>query len=82
MEETGKPLLFDHEQNSSVVRALALSKIAAIEDKIRSLEEMKATLVRLADKCSGQGPVSECPILESIDSDEAFGSASRTAGAV
>ena len=75
-------LRLDHEQNSSVVRALALSKIAAIEDKIRSLEEMKATLVRLADKCSGQGPVSECPILESIDSDEAFGSAPRTAGAV
>ena len=52
------------------VRAIAQPKIADIEDKMRTLEAMKAVLNRLTERCSGCGPTSECPILESIDSEE------------
>ena len=52
------------------VRAIAQAKIADIEDKMRTLKAMKAVLNRLTERCSGCGPASECPILESIDSEE------------
>jgi hypothetical protein len=34
------------------------------------LKAMKTVLSRLTERCSGCGPASECPILESIDSEE------------
>ena len=50
------------------VRRQALRKIEEIEDKIRSLQAMKTVLGKLADECaSTQGPVSDCPILESLN---------------
>lgn len=50
------------------VRQQALRKIEDIEDKIRSLQAMKAALGKLADECaSTRGPVSDCPILESLN---------------
>lgn len=41
-------------------------KIADIDEKIRTLKAMKKALVRLTNACSGRGPVSDCPILESL----------------
>jgi len=52
------------------VRAIAQAKIADIEDKMRTLKAMKTVLNRLTERCSACGPASECPILESIDSEE------------
>ena len=52
------------------VRAIAQAKIADIEDKMRTLKAMKTVLNRLTERGSGCGPASECPILESIDSEE------------
>ena len=52
------------------VRAIAQAKIADIEDKMRTLKAMKTVLSRLTERCSGCGPASECPILESIDSED------------
>jgi MerR family transcriptional regulator, copper efflux regulator len=52
------------------VRARAEAKIADIEDKIRQLQRMRRALVRLAETCQGSGPVSECPILESLALEE------------
>ncbi len=49
------------------VRAHAEAKIADIEEKIRTLQSMKAALVRLTMTCQSDGPVSECPILEALD---------------
>jgi MerR family transcriptional regulator, copper efflux regulator len=63
-------LRVDHERDSGTVRELALKKISDINEKIRTLQEMKGALEHLTDRCSGQGPASECPILESIDSSE------------
>lgn len=43
------------------------AKIDDIAEKIQMLERMKTTLVRLGAQCQGQGHVSECPILESLE---------------
>ncbi len=51
------------------VRERAEAKITDIEEKIRSLRAMKKTLAGLtAACCGGRGPVSDCPILEALDS--------------
>jgi MerR family mercuric resistance operon transcriptional regulator len=65
-------LRVDSNSDRSAVRALAKRKISEIEQKIHTLEAMKIALRHLTDKCSGMGPASECPILESIDSGEAL----------
>jgi MerR family mercuric resistance operon transcriptional regulator len=48
------------------VKSRAESKIADVEEKIRTLQRMKKALVRLTKACSGRGPVNDCPILESL----------------
>jgi MerR family copper efflux transcriptional regulator len=63
-------LRIDQDRNSVDVRTLAQAKIANIEQKIRMLKNMKRVLSELTQRCSGCGPSSKCPILESIDSDE------------
>ena len=63
-------LRIDHDRDRSEVRAIAEAKVADIEQKIRTLSAMKEALVRLTEHCSGHGPASECPILESLDSGE------------
>ncbi len=49
------------------IRARADAKIADIEQKIQTLEAMKKTLRKLTERCDSCGPLSECPILESLD---------------
>lgn len=56
---------------SAAIRARAEAKIADIEAKIRTLESMKKTLRRLTRVCDGCAPVAECPILESLDGEDA-----------
>ena len=60
----------DSGRDSAEVRALANAKINDIEEKIQTLHRIKEALGRITERCSGCGPASECPILESIDSDE------------
>lgn len=50
----------------SDVRERAKAKIADVEGKIRTLQRMKASLVKLTKACRGRGPVSECPILDAL----------------
>ena len=57
-------------KSSSEVRDLAESKIVDIEEKIRTLQAMREVLGRFVNRCDGCGPASDCPILESIDSEE------------
>ena len=52
------------------VRGRAEQKITEIDQKIQTLQAMRKALVRLASACSGRGPVSECPILESLEAVE------------
>lgn len=49
------------------VRVRAEAKLKNIQAKIRLLRAMRRALSRLVAQCSGKGPVSECPILESLD---------------
>lgn len=55
------------DESSCHVRGLAASKIQSVESKIRSLSAMLETLRRLASACDGGAPVSECPILDSLE---------------
>ena len=63
-------LCADGRRERNKVRTVAQAKIADIEGKMRTLKAMKTVLNRLTERCSGCGPASECPILESIDSEE------------
>jgi len=49
------------------IRERAQAKIANIEQKIQTLTSMKKTLRNLTQRCDGCGPLSDCPILESLD---------------
>jgi MerR family mercuric resistance operon transcriptional regulator len=52
------------------VKARAEAKITDIDVKIRDLRRMRKALASLAASCRGQGPSSECPILEVLDQKE------------
>lgn len=54
---------------SADVKKRTEAKISDIEAKIRTLESIKSTLRRLTKQCPGCSPLSECPILESLDGD-------------
>lgn len=49
------------------VRAKAGRKLRDIEGKIRSLRTMEEALAQLVSQCSGEGPVTLCPILEALE---------------
>jgi Hg(II)-responsive transcriptional regulator len=53
----------------AAVQKYATSKIEEIGAKIRSLARMRKTLEKLLDECSGSRPVTQCPILDSLDSE-------------
>jgi hypothetical protein len=48
------------------VRERAASKIADIEEKIRSLQGMKRSLKRLIAQCESRNSLDECPLLEGL----------------
>lgn len=52
------------------VRSRAQVKIHEIEQKVQALQRMKQALMDLTAACSGDGPVSECPILQSLEEKE------------
>ena len=58
------------ESTCADVRKRARDKVADIEERIVSLQRMKAALERLAKRCRGQGPTTQCPILEELDRQE------------
>ena len=49
------------------IKRRAEAKIEDIEDRIRSLNRMKGALRNLTAACEGKGAVSECPILDALD---------------
>ena len=52
------------------VRERAESKLSDIDEKIKSLREMRKSLAKLTKVCRGDGPVNDCPILESLNHEE------------
>ena len=63
-------LRVDPETTCGDVKGRAEAKIADIEGKILALQSMKEALANLVASCSGDGPTSECPILEALDAKE------------
>lgn len=55
----------DRQRASSEVKQLALQHAKALEQKIREMESMRATLTELARRCQGDNHP-ECPILEDL----------------
>lgn len=49
------------------IRQRTVEKIADIDEKIRSLQSMKRILKEITEACHGQGPLSDCPILEALE---------------
>ena len=52
------------------VRARAVAKIHNIDDKMRALKAMKTALVKLVEACAEDSPITDCPILESLEAEE------------
>ena len=51
------------------VRERAEAKVQDIDGKVRTFQAMRKALTKLIGECSGSGPVSQCPILEALDSE-------------
>ena len=49
------------------VRVRTQAKLADIDNKIRSLRQMKAALTRLVGACERRGKTNDCPILDSLE---------------
>ncbi|HFE45569.1 MAG TPA: MerR family transcriptional regulator [Nannocystis exedens] len=63
-------LRIDPEKSCADVRALTRVKILDIEAKMADLDRIRGALTDLAVACRGQGPTSECPILDAISEDD------------
>lgn len=51
------------------VRNRAEAKVRDIDEKMHTLAAIRKALTRLIGECSGKGPVTECPILDALDSE-------------
>lgn len=65
-------LRVDPSTTCAEVRQKANNKIEEIEEKIQALQRMKIALSKLAAKCRGEGPTSQCPILEALSEVSSF----------
>jgi Hg(II)-responsive transcriptional regulator len=63
-------LWVDPETTCGDVRAQAERKLTDVDAKIRALKRIKGALTQLVAACNGQGPMSACPILEALDTQE------------
>ncbi len=53
------------------IKSRAEAKIADIEQKIQALQAIKRSLRQMTERCDACGPLPECPILESLESEVA-----------
>jgi MerR family mercuric resistance operon transcriptional regulator len=65
-----KDLLYlrvDSERSCSEVRKIASEKISSIDIKIDELQKIRDALSKLVELCKGEGPESDCPILDELE---------------
>ena len=63
-------LQLDPSSTCSNVRERAAAKIADIDQKLKTLSAIKEALAQIVTVCPSNGrPVSDCPILENLDSE-------------
>ncbi len=66
LEQIGELLSLDATDDRARARALAQTRIAALDAQIAALQQARASLSRLAQECGG-GAEGPCPILLSFD---------------
>lgn len=64
-------LRLDTSATQADVRQQAQAKVADIEGRIADLERMRKALLGLIKKCHGDGAASGCPILKSLQGQDA-----------
>jgi len=52
------------------VRQRAMAKLRDINEKIGTLQRMQKALTKLTAECAGRRPITACPILEALDSED------------
>lgn len=52
---------------SREIKMIAEAKLVDIEARIKMLQRMRRSLKKLVDKCPGQGPLNDCPILDALE---------------
>jgi Hg(II)-responsive transcriptional regulator len=52
------------------VRQRAMAKLREIDEKIGTLQAMRKALTKLIGECAGSRPITACPILEALDSED------------
>ncbi len=52
------------------IRQQTLNKIHDIEKRLQDLKSIRDRLVRLAEECSSNGPLNECPIIDAFSDGE------------
>lgn len=60
-------LRIDAHTTQADIRKRTQLKIVDVEQKIRHLEAIHASLLRMTEDCSGCGSLNDCPILEGLD---------------
>ena len=51
------------------IKKITLEKINHIDEKMTALQQMKQSLLNLANSCDGSMPIEECPILKALEQD-------------
>ena len=52
------------------VHRQAKDKVTDIDEKIQTLQRMRKALSKLMSECTSRGTVTECPILDALDTKE------------
>ncbi len=60
-------LRLDPRRSCADVKHEAETKIVDIDGKLAALRTMRQALVEITRSCTGEGPTSECPILDAIE---------------
>lgn len=66
LEEVGELLKLDATEDRPRAQAMARTRIAALDERIRELEAARGWLTRLADEC-GASDAGRCPILQAFE---------------
>ncbi len=60
----------DPDAMAADVKELAQAKLSDIEGRIRALQRMRRALRKVTEDCAGEGPVSGCSILRTLNREE------------
>ena len=66
-------LKWDCKADCSLVKKEIRGQVRELEEKLKSLEEMKNTLLWMVDACQEGKPISECPFLKGLEHNEKRG---------